>query len=370
MKKRNLLVLGAALVLSIGGLVSCGNSSSTATVALVTDVGNIDDHSFNQSTWEGVKGFCSAKNISYNYYRPSEDSTEARETTMKQAINNGAKVVVLPGYLFETAVYDLQAQFPKVKFLLIDGEPHTADYKTYKTEANTTNILFKEEQPGYLAGYSAVMEGYTKLGFVGGMAVPAVIRYGYGYVQGINAAAKVKHAADATYKVNVNYWYSGTFAPSDTIQSTASSWYSSGTQCVFSCGGSIYQSVLAGISSTGTMIGVDTDQYYDSDKIITSAMKELNNSVQNALGKLLGTATTFTDDSAWPTGLTGVTRTLGAADDMIGLAHGNSWRLKNYTDAQYQALYADLKAGKITVDNSSDDKVKPTTESYVVVDYK
>lgn len=106
-------------------------------IALVTDVGNIDDHSFNQGTWEGVKEYAEANNVSYSYYRPSEDSTEARVETIKAAIEKGAKVVVCPGYLFEDAIYEVQSEYADVNFLLLDGEPHTADYATYFTAPNT-----------------------------------------------------------------------------------------------------------------------------------------------------------------------------------------------------------------------------------------
>ena len=185
MKKFVALLLVALMLVPCAALAS----SDTYEIALVTDVGNIDDHSFNQSTWEGVKQFAEANSISYAYYRPSEDSTDARIDSIKQAIDKGAKTVVCPGFLFEDSVYEVQKQYPEVNFLLVDGQPHDASYTTYETTANTHCILFQEEQAGYLAGYAAVKDGYTELGFLGGQDVPAVIRYGYGFVQGADAAA-------------------------------------------------------------------------------------------------------------------------------------------------------------------------------------
>jgi basic membrane protein A len=201
------------------------NKDGTYELVLVTDVGNIDDQSFNQSCWEAVKQFGIDNGIDYAYYRPSEDSTEARIEAMTTAIDKGAETIVCPGYLFEDAVYEMQTKYPNVNFILIDGEPHTSDYSTYNTEKNTHCILYQEEQAGYLAGYAVVKDGYTELGFCGGMAVPAVVRYGYGFIQGAEAAA-----AETGAKVNIKYYYCGAFGPSDDLQTKMSSWYKEGTK--------------------------------------------------------------------------------------------------------------------------------------------
>ncbi|MBR5896950.1 MAG: BMP family ABC transporter substrate-binding protein, partial [Lachnospiraceae bacterium] len=238
MKKFLSLMLALVMVASL--CTGCGaKKADTYEIALVTDVGNIDDKSFNQGAWEGVKEYAEKNKKTYNYYRPSEDSTEARVETIKQAIDKGAKVVVCPGYLFEDAIYEVQDQYADVQFLLLDGEPHTADYSVYKTADNTHNILYKEEQAGYLAGYAAVKEGYRSLGFLGGMAVPAVIRYGYGFVQGCNAAAEDMGIAD---QVSVNYVYGGQFYGDDAITAVMDTWYANGTEVVFACGGGIWTS--------------------------------------------------------------------------------------------------------------------------------
>ncbi len=314
-------------------------------IALVTDVGNIDDHSFNQGTWEGVKEYAEANNVSYSYYRPSEDSTEARVETIKAAIEKGAKVVVCPGYLFEDAIYEVQSEYADVNFLLLDGEPHTADYATYFTAPNTHCILYKEEQAGYLAGYAAVKDGYTKLGFLGGMAVPAVVRYGYGFVQGVDAAAK-----EMGVQTEIKYWYAGTFGPDDAIKTKMAGWYTEGTEVVFSCGGGIYLSCVAAAEQAGTkVIGVDVDQALESETIITSAMKELKQSVVLSLTAL------YQNNGVWPEDYAGKTASLGAADKCVGLptAEG-SWRLAKYTVAEYEELFAKLVSGEIVVSNAID----------------
>ncbi len=349
MKKFIALTLVVCLALSI---CACGKKEETKTadgyeVALVTDVGNIDDKSFNQGAWEDVEKFAKDNNKTYAYYRPSEDSTEARIETIKAAIEKGAKVVVCPGYLFEDAVYDVQKSFPQVNFLLLDGEPHTADYSSYETTSNTHNILYKEEQAGFFAGYAAVKDGYKKLGFLGGMAVPAVIRYGYGFVQGANAAAEEMGIAG---DVSVKYWYCGSFAPSDDIKTKMSGWYTDGTEVVFSCGGGIYLSATAAAEAAGAkVIGVDVDQAAESATIITSAMKGLTNSVVLALTDL------YKNNGTWPAEYAGKTANLGVDEDCVGLpTAAASWRLNNFTVDQYNALFADVKAGKIAISNSTD----------------
>ena len=354
MKKILALVLALCMVFA---LAACGQKAAPAKsdagmkVALVTDVGNIDDKSFNQGAWEGVVAFCEGKGLKqgegYDYYRPSEDSTEARVETINTAIANGATAVVCPGYLFEDAIFTVQSANPDVMFLLLDGEPHTADYATYETTANTHNILYQEEQAGFFAGYAAVKDGYTKLGFLGGMAVPAVVRYGYGFVQGANVAAEEMGIAD---KVSVKYWYCGGFAPNDDIKTKMAGWYTDGTEIVFACGGGIYLSaVAAATAANGKVIGVDVDQSAESDCIVTSAMKGLSNSVVLALEDL------WNNGGKWSADYSGKTAVLGAADKCVGLptAEG-SWRLNTFTIDEYNALFEKVQNGSIVISNETE----------------
>lgn len=327
-------------------------------LALVTDVGNIDDGSFNQGTWEGLIEFAEANNKTYSYYRPSEDSDEARMETMKTAIQNGAKVLVLPGYLFETVVYEMQDQYPDVQFLLIDGEPHSADYSVYSTSKNVYCILYKEEQAGYVAGYSIVKDGYTQLGFLGGMEIPAVQRYGYGFLQGVDAAAE-----ELGVDVNVKYWYSQSFVANDEIMTKMSSWFTEGTEVVFACGGKIWLSANAAAeANSGKLIGVDVDQAKDSDLMVTSAMKYLGHSVVTALTDL------YANNGVWPDAVAGQTSVFGAAEDMVGIptAEG-SWRFQTFTVDEYHTVMEGIKDGSITVSN--DTAAAPATTK-ITVDFQ
>lgn len=355
---KKVLTLALCLCMVVGmmtGFVACGEESYE--IALVTDVGNIDDQSFNQGAWEGVKAYADENNKTYAYYRPTEDSNAARIESIGSAIEKGAKVVVCPGYLFETAIYEVQNTYPEVQFLLLDGEPHTEDYSTYSTASNTHCILYQEEQAGYFAGYAVVMDGYRKLGFLGGIDVPAVIRYGYGYVQGANAAAEKLGVS-----VEIKYWYAQSFAPSDEIKTKMAGWYADGTEIVFSCGGGIYLSATAAADEAGKkVVGVDVDQASQSDTIVTSAMKGLTNSVKLALKDL------YANGGTWPTALAGKTANLGVADDCVGLPTAtSSWRFNSFTVADYEAIYASVKNGTVVVSN--DTTVAPTVS--ISVDYQ
>ncbi len=286
-------------------------SGSTTDIAFVTDVGNIDDGSFNQYTWAGVQQFCADNSLNANYYKPSEDSDAARVEQMDNAIKDGAKVVVMAGYLFAASLEEAQAKYPDVSFLALDIS--TGDLAA--PAKNTALITYKEEQAGYLAGYAAVTDGYKELGFLGGMAVPAVVRYGYGFVQGAEQAAKDTGASD----VHIKYWYSGSFVATDDIKAKMDSWYSEGTEVVFACGGSICNSCLAAAqANNGKMIGVDVDQSGMDPCVITSAMKALSNSVIRTLSDAKDNDWKFSDTYA------GKETTLGAAEDCVGLPMENS----------------------------------------------
>ena len=211
-------------------------------VALVTDVGTIDDESFNQACWEGVEEWCTANGLEYTYYQPTADSTDARVLSVAQAISEGYNTIVMPGYLFGATLTMVMEEYPDVYFIAVDvaAGDLTIDYTTfYEPTANVACLTFSEEQAGYLAGYAAVKDGYTKLGFLGGMAVPAVIRYGYGFIQGADAAA-----AEMGVNIEINYTYGGQFFGSPEITAKMEGWYQAGTEVVFACGGGIYTSAL------------------------------------------------------------------------------------------------------------------------------
>ena len=319
-----------ALVLSLG--VCAVALAETYEIGMITDIGTIDDKSFNQGTWDAIKAYAEANGKTYNYYQPSAQSTEIYMERIDQAIADGAKVIVTPGYLFEEPIFIAQDKYPDVNFVLIDGNPHNADYSEYRTEKNAVGIVFAEEQSGFLAGYAAVKEGYTKLGFMGGMAVPAVVRFGYGFVQGADYAAKELGLTD----VSVNYNYTGGFAATPEAQAMASSWYNDGVQVIFGCGGAVGNSVMAAAEAAGgKVIGVDVDQSPESETVITSAMKGLGAAVEQALTAYY--AGTFPGGEAW---------VLGADKGGVQLPMATS-RFAKFTQADYDAIYEKLAKAEV-----------------------
>ncbi len=324
-------------------------------IAMVTDVGNIDDKSFNEFTWMGCKNWAEENGMVANYYRPSEDSDEARIETIKTAIDKGANVIVCPGYLFGATYQQLPQQYPDVMFLGIDMGLGDVP----EPQANTALITYQEEQSGFLAGYAAVMDGYTKLAFLGGIDVPAVVRYGFGFVQGADyAAAKLGNTAD----VSVKYWYSGAFWPTDEIKTKTAGWYTEGTQIIFSAGGGIlYSAIASADEANGQLIGVDVDQASVSERIVTSAKKELENSVKLALSDLLA------NGGVWSAVYAGVETKLGAAQDCVGLPmDAASWRFSTFTVDQYNELFDMVKNNDIAISDAID---APPTVS-ITVDYQ
>jgi len=329
-------------------------------VALVTDVGTIDDESFNQACWQGVEAWCSANGVDYTYYQPAEDSTDARVLSVGQAVSEGANVIVMPGYLFGTTLIETQEAYPDVYFVAVDvgSGDMTYDYTTYyEPAANAVCMTFAEEQAGYLAGYAAVKDGYTQLGFLGGMAVPAVIRYGYGFIQGADAAA-----SEMGVNININYTYGGQFYGTPETTAKMEGWYEAGTEVVFACGGGIYSSAVEAANKyEGKVIGVDVDQSYIDPCIITSAMKGLQAVVETTLGDLQ--AGNWANYSAQ-------FKTFSLNEgDYVGIPTAEaSWKLNTFTVEEYETVKAEIMDGTRVIDNSSDAEVLPTVSANTTVE--
>ena len=301
MKKIIALLLVLIMALS---LVACGgndgtkgeNEKSEYKVAMVTDYGDITDQSFNQTTWEACLAFGEKSGIEVKYYKPTSNDTAGRVASVELAIAEGHNVIVMPGYAFGATVAEISREYPDVKFVALDvskgdlleggvalkGEiydynPDNWNLNDYVYMDNVYCAIYQEELSGYMAGYAAVKLGYTKLGFLGGMAVPAVIRFGYGFVQGADAAA-----AELGITIDMKYAYGNQFFGDADITAVMDTWYANGTEVVFACGGGIYTSAAEAAKKVGgKVIGVDTDQSpvidgtYGAGMTITSAMKGL-----------------------------------------------------------------------------------------------
>ena len=315
---------------------NCESADGTYQIAMVTDVGQLKDGSFNQFTWNGVKMYAYENDKTYKYYQPANGSAatdDDRIKAMTDACEAGAEVIVTPGFLQATALEAVCPKYPEVQFIFIDGWDMGAP--------NLLGVSYQEEQAGYLAGYAAVMEGYTKLGFSGGGggSNPACIRYGYGYAQGANAAAEAK---GIDVEMRYSWEYGSTFSASDDLQAMLAGWFNAGTEVVFMCGGTMFNSgAAAAEAADAAIIGVDVDQSNQSDAVVTSAMKGLAQSVIVSLGNF------------YTNGLQSGSLVLGAADDAVGLPV-DTWSLQNWTVDEYNELFEKIKSGEIVVDNNSD----------------
>ena len=346
MKKIVALLLAAVMVL---GLAACASSGSTAkapamSVAMITDYGDITDQSFNQTTYEACKEYCEANSVKFTYYKPAGDSDAERVAMIEKAIDDGYNTVVMPGYAFAGAIKETAGKYADVKFIALDvGE---GDFGDYQLPANLYSAVYQEELCGYMAGYAAVKLGYTKLGFLGGMAVPAVVRYGYGFVQGCDAAA-----AEMGVSADVKYAYGNQFFGDADITAAMDTWYQGGTEVVFACGGGIFTSAAEAAAKVGgKVIGVDVDQAgiidgaYGTGMTVTSAMKGLAPTVKNLLAKVKDGK--FEGGKIENLGLVSAT----PADNYVQIA-GSTQFSDSFTEADYAALVADMFAGKVTVSN-------------------
>ncbi len=326
---KKILTIAIALVMLVAVFAGCKAVEPTYEIAMITDLGDIDDKSFNQGTWEGVVKYGEDFNKTHKYYKPTEKTTDAYVAAIDLAVTAGAKVIVTPGFLFEPAIFKAQDLYPEISFILLDGFPQDGTYTEFRIENNVHSIFYAEQQSGFMAGYAAVKDGYTKLGFMGGMAVPAVVRFGYGFVAGADKAAE-EMGIDG---LEIKYHYTGNFDATPENQAMAASWYNDGTEVIFAAGGKVGNSVMAAAEAADAkVIGVDVDQSSESDTVITSAKKELAISVQQAL-------TAFYADAFKG----GVSETLDVTKDAVGLPFAAS-KFNTFTEDDYNALYAALQA--------------------------
>ena len=312
------------------------SEDGTYQIAMVTDVGQLKDGSFNQFTWNGVKKYASDNGKSYKYYQPGNASNatdEDRIKAMTDACEAGAEVLVTPGFLQATALEKVAPQYPDVQFIFIDGWDMGMD--------NLVGVSYQEEQAGYFAGYATVMEGYTKLGYSGGGGGtnPACVKYGYGFAQGANDAAAAK---GETVEMRYSWEHGASYTASPDLQAMLSGWYNAGTEVIFVAGGSMFNSGdAAAQAAEGKLVGVDVDQSGQSDAVITSAMKDLAKSVIDAITK-------FYDGGA----VYGGSLVLGAKDNAVGIPT-DTWQFENWTVEEYQDLYDKVVSGEIVIDNDS-----------------
>ena len=343
------------------------DTSAEIKVAMITDYGDITDQSFNQTTYEAAKAYCDSNGLAFTYYKPAGDSTAEREAMIDKAVADGYNVLVMPGFAFAEAIAGTVEMYPDVKYVALDvAEFDLSEAGLKEIPENLFSAVYQEEIAGYFAGQAAVKLGYEKLGFLGGMAVPAVIRYGYGFVQGADDAA-----AELGKTVDIKYAYGNQFYGDADITAAMDTWYGAGTEVVFACGGGIYTSAVDAAKKVGAkVIGVDVDQagvikaYAEEDGMtVTSAMKGLAATVNSVLSAI--------KDGSWAT-YSGQIQNLGLVSgtdpsvNYVGLPSSTQWA-DGFTEADYNKLVADVFSGAVTVSN--DTAAEPETTN-ANVDYQ
>lgn len=348
------------LFLSICILVSCNNKNDIkdnisvdndlikeklsedgkVEIAFISDIGDIKDKSYNSGIWNGIQKYAEDKNKTYKHFKSGEKTDIASEESVELAVKSGAKIIVLGGPLFEKTLYKSKDKYKDVKFIGVDCVPD-GDSDSKEVGKNVHTILFAEEQLGYLSGYSVVKEGYKNIGFMGGMALPAIRRFGIGFLQGIDDAARDLNLPKSD--VRLKYTYLGNFEENSENESLASSWYSSGVEVIFVPAGGASKSIMKAAEALNkSVVGVDIDQSEESKSVITSAKKNLSYSVYKAL-----------DDYYNDKFEGNVIKSLGANENGISLELKNS-RFKKFTEEEYKKIYDDIASKRIKV---LDDKV-------------
>ena len=375
MKRFLALLLALCMVFA---LCACGGNDAgkdkdndvAYKVAMITDYGDITDQSFNQTTYEACKAYCDTNSVDFKYYKPTGNTTAARIEMVDQAVADGYNVIVMPGFAFAGTVAVCQDTYKDVKFIVLDVSEYALYDEFYNhddtgartdlIDANNPEHInknvycaeYQEELCGYMAGYAAVKLGYTKLGFLGGQAVPAVIRYGFGFVQGANAAA-----VETDTKIEINYVYGGQFFGDADITAKMDTWYSAGTQVVFACGGGIFTSAAEAAAKVGgKVIGVDVDQAgiidggYGEGMTVTSAMKGLAATVNTMLTEVFAGNWDKYGGKIETLGLVGENPT----DNYVQIPmESTQWADGKFTQDDYKALVASMFKGDITVSNDT-----------------
>ncbi|WP_276352737.1 BMP family lipoprotein [Cohnella caldifontis] len=317
-------------------------------VGMATDSGTIDDKSFNQGTWEGVERAAKDLGLEDKYLKPAGTTEADYLTTIGNLYDAGYKFIVAPGFKFETAIFAAQDKYSDAKFVLIDGAPHTADDPTPVVKPNTVSIFFAEHESGFVAGIATALQlKEGEAGFIGGMEIPPVQKYNWGFQQGIQYANDNFGTKVSIKKENVIY--QGTFADVAAGQQIAAQMYDRGVKAIFTAAGGVGVGAIQEAKTRGDagkevwIIGVDVDQYQDGvlkngkSIILTSAMKKIDQAAYDMVkaeteGKFPG----------------GQTLTFDSKNDGVGIPAENP-NLSQDTVAKVNEVFAKLKSGEIKV---------------------
>lgn len=353
MKKLLAFVIGSILLAAVvvGGMqvTAVTNTEPEGKLLMLTGEGELGESAAKRALWQGICAFASEHGYKAWLVVRSEDTVGASLQALEGAISSSVVAVVGMGKDDETVFYEAQQRYPEVNFLLVDGEPRRSSDSVYETRTNTHCLLFQEREAGFLAGYAAVMDGNRHLGFCGPNAEPKVVRYGYGFIQGAEAAAVALGLGNGD--IDLRYWYLGTDREVESVQRTVSQWYQTGTEVIFVCDSgaqSLTNAVIAAAKEAdGRVIATDVDQSVLSELVLSSAVKEYAGQVYAALAAL------DANEGRWSADRAGHSVRLGVSDGAISLAkEPNAWRWKSFTPEAYEAVLGGLKQGAFALDQS------------------
>lgn len=322
-----------------------------AVVALVADSQGLEAGA-EALLWKGIQTFASNFGYAAQSFTYDAGNVEAAQAALQEAAQSGAALIVCRGEEMARALFQVQANYPGVQYLLFDAEPHNEDYTVYTTEPSVHCVLFQEEQAGYLAGYASVTEGYTTLGFVGNDEVPDVVRYCTGFLQGAEEAAE-QQGEEVTLKV----WYTGNIEDNDLVTSRLIEWYNNGTGLILANGGNLVQDTVDAANQTGgRAFATDWDQNALGERVLGSAVKCYNGAVQRQLYAF------FSGNGVWGQDAAGQTEKIGFTDGSVALA-GSTWRFNHFSQRDYENLYEQLRNSDLKVEAYADMDTLPDTPS-------
>ena len=348
MKKIFIILYVFISLFLISGCKKENTVKSFVKVGMVTDSGTINDKSFNQGTWDGILQANAKLGIEAKYLKPNSISAEDYIESIEQLIKDGYSIIVCPGFKFETAIYSVQDKYPKVLFILLDGIPHNDDYSDTHISPNVASVSWKEQEAGFIAAVaSAVQIKKGEFGFIGGMEIPAVQKYNWGWQQGI-AYANSRLGTNITIHAN-NVVYQGSFSNVAAGQELAATIYDRGINVIFAAAGGVGEGVINEAKNRRYkgedvwVVGVDVDQYDEgllpngTSAVLTSAMKYLSTASFTLIKAAL--------HNEFPGGQA---VTLDSSVDGLGIPFENP-NLSAEAQKAAADAEADIKAGKITV---------------------
>lgn len=269
MKLKRLVALATATVVSASLLVGCSNKGeekaeegkNEITVAMITDVAGVNDQSFNQSAWEGLEKAKKELGVNVKYLESRQDSDYA--TNIETLVDEEVDLILGVGMKLAPAIAEGAKQYPDQKFVLVD-EAAPAELK------NVKSILFNAQESAYLAGLVAgKMTKTDNVGFIGGMELPVIDTFKYGYMAGVK---------EANPNAKIQTQFANSFTDQAKGKAIASQMFSKGADIVFTAGGDVGTGAIEAAKEVGKYsIGVDRDQSVVApETVITSAIKRVD----------------------------------------------------------------------------------------------